>query len=308
MMRWAVGGWSSSPSVVRTSVIAISFVAACAAVGRRAAGDNHSGGEQLWTPLRTAAQVRVAIVGAGIAGLAAAYRLDPHCDIVLYEAEPGPEGMRTQYSRTVMRSIRASLFATNVTIPHSWISCATSASPCGRRRCRSRCAASAATSSSRATASAGSSRSGAISCGRRSPACCSISGASSATRATLLDDPEADDLTIGEYLERGRLRPRADRPLPGADGRGDLVVVAGPHARDAGALLHPLLRQPRAARRARRAAVVHDRGRLAGLRRCAHRATARSRGARRAGAQRAPRRRTASRCARATRRPSASTA
>jgi len=41
----------------------------------------------LWTPLRIAAQVRVAVIGAGIAGLAAAHRLDPHCDVVLFEAE-----------------------------------------------------------------------------------------------------------------------------------------------------------------------------------------------------------------------------
>jgi predicted NAD/FAD-binding protein len=46
----------------------------------------------LWTPLRIAAQVRVAIVGAGVAGLAAAHRLDPHCDVVLYEAEPRAGG------------------------------------------------------------------------------------------------------------------------------------------------------------------------------------------------------------------------
>jgi predicted NAD/FAD-binding protein len=31
--------------------------------------------------------VRIAVVGAGIAGLAAAYRLDPHSDVVLYEAD-----------------------------------------------------------------------------------------------------------------------------------------------------------------------------------------------------------------------------
>ena len=31
--------------------------------------------------------MRVAVVGAGIAGLAAAHRLDPHCEVVLYEAE-----------------------------------------------------------------------------------------------------------------------------------------------------------------------------------------------------------------------------
>jgi predicted NAD/FAD-binding protein len=36
--------------------------------------------------------VRVAIAGAGIAGLSAAHRLDPHCDVVLYEAEPRPGG------------------------------------------------------------------------------------------------------------------------------------------------------------------------------------------------------------------------
>jgi predicted NAD/FAD-binding protein len=41
----------------------------------------------LWTPRWTSAPVKVAVVGAGIAGLAAAYRLDPHCDVVLYESE-----------------------------------------------------------------------------------------------------------------------------------------------------------------------------------------------------------------------------
>jgi predicted NAD/FAD-binding protein len=46
----------------------------------------------LSTPLRAAAQVRVAVVGAGVAGLAAAYRLDPHSDVVVYEAEPRPGG------------------------------------------------------------------------------------------------------------------------------------------------------------------------------------------------------------------------
>jgi predicted NAD/FAD-binding protein len=41
----------------------------------------------LWTPRRIAAEVRVGIVGTGIAGRAAAHRLDPHCDVVLYEAD-----------------------------------------------------------------------------------------------------------------------------------------------------------------------------------------------------------------------------
>jgi predicted NAD/FAD-binding protein len=62
----------------------------------------------LWTQRRTAAQVRVAIVGAGIAGLAAAHRLDLHCDVVLYGADSRAGGTHTQYWRTVMRSIQAS--------------------------------------------------------------------------------------------------------------------------------------------------------------------------------------------------------
>src|SRR6476646_1404140 len=84
-----------------------------------------------------------------------------------------------------MRSTRGSLFATNVTIPFSWISCRSSVSRCVPRPCRSRCAASAATWNSQATAPAACSRSGAISC-------------------AVLDDPEGDRLTIGEFLERGR--------------------------------------------------------------------------------------------------------
>ena len=57
----------------------------------------------MWTPRRNAAQVRVAIVGAGIAGLAAAHRLDPHFDVVLYEAEPRAGG----HAHTVLADGRA---------------------------------------------------------------------------------------------------------------------------------------------------------------------------------------------------------
>jgi uncharacterized protein len=57
----------------------------------------------LWTAQRNAAQVRVAIVGAGVAGLAAAHRLDPHCDVVLFEAEPRAGG----HAHTVLADGRA---------------------------------------------------------------------------------------------------------------------------------------------------------------------------------------------------------
>jgi predicted NAD/FAD-binding protein len=57
----------------------------------------------LWSLPRNAAQVRVAIVGAGIAGLAAAYRLDPHCDVVLFEAAPQAGG----HAHTVLGDGRA---------------------------------------------------------------------------------------------------------------------------------------------------------------------------------------------------------
>ncbi len=47
--------------------------------------------------------MRVAVVGAGVAGLAAAYRLDPHCDVVLYEAESRAGG----HAHTVLGDGRA---------------------------------------------------------------------------------------------------------------------------------------------------------------------------------------------------------
>jgi predicted NAD/FAD-binding protein len=57
----------------------------------------------LWTPRGNAAEVRVAVVGAGIAGLAAAHRLDPHCDVVLYEAQARAGG----HAHTVLAGGRA---------------------------------------------------------------------------------------------------------------------------------------------------------------------------------------------------------
>ena len=46
------------------------------------------------TPLstRTIRRMRVAVIGAGISGLAAGYRLDPAADVVLYDAEPRAGG------------------------------------------------------------------------------------------------------------------------------------------------------------------------------------------------------------------------
>ena len=65
--------------------------------------------------------MRVAVVGAGIAGIAAAYRLDPHCDVVLYESE----GRAGGHAYTVVGDGHALdagfVFATNVTTRNSSI-------------------------------------------------------------------------------------------------------------------------------------------------------------------------------------------
>ena len=262
MMRCEVGGWSSWPSIVRSVRHRISFVAACATVGPRAAGDNHSVREQLWTPRRTAAQVKVAIVGAGIAGLAAAYRLDPHCDVVLYEAEPRAGG----HAYTVVADGHA--------LDAGFVVCNERNYPQFLELMREL-----------GVGLRPSTMSFSVRCER-----CDLEfsghglGGLFAQRRNLVRPSFARLLLdLGRFFRNARaparrsggrrphdrrvprarrLRARADRSLPRADGRGHLVVVAGAHARDARALLHPLLRQPRPARRARRAAVVHDRGRF----------------------------------------------
>ena len=262
----------------------------------------------MWTPRRTAAQVRVAVVGAGIAGMAAAYRLDPHCDVVLYEAEARAGG----HAHTVTADGHA--------LDSGFVVCNERNYPAFLDLMREL-----------GVALRPSTMSFSVRCER-----CDLEFSGHGLRGLFaqrrnLVRPSFARLLVdlGRFFRNARafldgagrrrphdrrvprarrLRPVADRSFPRADGRGDLVVVAGAHARDAGPLLPPLLRQPRPARRARRAAVAHDRGRLEELRRRADRAPARPGGAGCAGHAASAAARMPSRSARAMRRPSASTA
>ena len=234
-------------------------------LGPCAAGDNHSVGMQLWTPRRTAAQVRVAIVGAGIAGLAAAYRLDPHCDVVLFEAEPRAGGHATQYSRTVMRSTRGFVVCNERNYP-SFLGLTA-------RARRARCARSTMSFSVR--------------CER-----CDLEFSGHGRPRSLRPAPQSSSAPPSPAPARSRAllpqRPRAARRSRcGTISRSASTSTRGRYGRaltdhflaPMGAAIWSssparmremparffvaLLRQPRPARRARRAAVVHDRGRLA---------------------------------------------
>ena len=310
MIRCAVGGWSSSPSVVAFVRHRISFVAAW----RDGWAPHGRGIITPWGAIVDAA----ADCGAGEGchrrcRHRRARRRAPSRPALRRRALRSRAAARgatpTQYSPTVMRSIRGFVVCNERNYPEFLelmrelgvaLRPSTMSFSVRCERCDLEFSGHGLRRAVRAAAQPRAAR--------RSPGCCSISAASSATRARVLDDPAGERADDRRVPRARRLRPRADRSLPRADGRGDLVVVAGAHARDAGALLPPLLRQPRAARRARRAAVVHDRGRLADATstRSARACAAASRSARPCAACAAAM--TASRSRRATARPSASTA
>ena len=89
---------------------------------------------------RCIARLRVAIVGSGIAGLAAAHALS-HADATtstLFEARPRPAATSTRSTPMAVRSTWASSCATASAIRSSARCSTSSASRRGRRRCRSR--------------------------------------------------------------------------------------------------------------------------------------------------------------------------
>ena len=90
---------------------------------------------------------------------------------------------------------------------------------------------------------------------------------------------------------RCRARPGVPRPLPGADGVLHLVDAARPHARLSGADLRALLQQPRPAHRRLAARLAHGERRQPLLRRAHRGAPAPARAARHAGRRDPPRQR-----------------
>ena len=125
---------------------------------------------------------RIAVIGAGISGLSAAWLLSQKHDVVLYERETRFGG----HSNTVTvdaaggrcPSIPASSSTTRRPIPTSRRCSTISTSPRSRPTCRSRCRSTTAGSNIPAPVSAGCSRRSATSPTRASGRCCAISSAS----------------------------------------------------------------------------------------------------------------------------------
>jgi hypothetical protein len=86
----------------------------------------------------------------------------------------------------------------------------------------------------------------------------------------LLDRHRA--ITLNAYLREQELQPGIHQPLHFAHGGGDLVGGTGSNGRNAGAVLCPVLQEPRPAQRQRPAAMAGDSRRLAQL--CRTRLTA----------------------------------
>jgi uncharacterized protein len=157
----------------------------------------------LWTPRRTAAQVKVAVVGAGIAGLAAAYRLDPQCDVVLYEAEPRAGG----HAHTVLAAGHA--------LDSGFIVCNERNYPAFLQLVRDLGVALRPSTMSfsvrcvRCDLEFSGHGLGGLFAQRRNPARPSFArllldlGRFFRNARSLLAEPGPDDLTVGEYLERG---------------------------------------------------------------------------------------------------------
>jgi uncharacterized protein len=147
--------------------------------------------------------VRVAIVGAGIAGLAAAHRLDPHCDVVLYDAEQRAGG----HAYTVLaggHALDAGFVVCNERNYPAFLAIVRDLGVSLRPSAMSfsvRC--------ERCDLEFSGHGLGGLFAQRRNLVRPSFArllldlGRFFRNARKLLDDPGADDLTIGEYLERG---------------------------------------------------------------------------------------------------------
>ena len=197
---------------------------------------------------------RIAVIGSGIAGLAAARGLAPLAQVTLFEGrQTGSAATRTRsMSRSTagcMASTSASPSSTNAP-RRSLPPCSpSSASPRRRPRCRSRPRFPPPASSGAAPARAACSRSPATCCGWRSGTCSARCRASTATPPPLARSAHdiAHDDSVGDFLGRASLLEGLSRLVPAAAARLHLVVPGRADAAHAGRRHGALLPRPRPA-------------------------------------------------------------
>ena len=193
----------------------------------------------------------IAVIGAGISGLAAAYLLSRRHRVQLFEQERAPRrphqhGRGRRRRTAAWRSTPASWSTTTAPI-RTWCGCSGNwAWPPATRTCRSRCRAGGPGSSTAAAAPTGSSRSGGTSSARRTSRCSGRSCASIAKRrrCSMRRMPTARRSGLSRVAP---LRRGVHPSLSVSDGVGHLVGLARRDPIVSGAHAHPLLRQPRAA-------------------------------------------------------------
>ena len=174
--------------------------------------------------------LRIAVVGAGISGLSAAYLLSARHDVELFERDPRLGGhAHTHRSRTGAASWTSTAASSSTTTGPTRTSCGCSPSSASRaspRTCPSRCAAGAAASSTRAAISTACSPSGGACSTPATCACWPRSRASTGWRGPCWGRRGA-----GRHARRVPARPllrRVRPPLhPAARGRRLVVVRRG---------------------------------------------------------------------------------
>ena len=194
----------------------------------------------------------IAVIGAGISGLAAAYLLSRRHRVHLFEQEERLGGhTNTVADRRPERQRCARYRLPGAQRPH------VSEPGAAVRRARRGhprlghvlrgVVPSGAGSSTAAAAPTGSSRSGGTWSGRRTSSLLREIVRFNREAPALLDAPDAERQTLGDFLESRRFGEPLHASLSVSDGVRHLVGLARRDPLVSGAHAHPLLRQPRAA-------------------------------------------------------------